>query len=202
MKNFFKPFSYIFHPLFVPIFGALLYFAFEHLYFSKIQMGIIFIQFAIITILLPLTIFYFLLSLKKVDSIMIADVTQRKIPLFLNIILLLVFVNNAIKRDYFESLHFFLVGGILASFITLIGVYFKKKFSIHALGVSSLLFYGIGLQWQHMGRLPFIIPFLIFILGAVWTSRLYLNAHTNRELFFGTLIGGLSQVVFYYWYCF
>lgn len=186
----------------MPIFGSALFFLYNHQYFSSIQIGIVFIQFAIISILLPLTIFYLLLSLKKVDSIMIADVSQRKLPLMLNIILLGVFVTNSIKAEFFGSLHFFLLGGVLSSLILLLGIYLNKKFSIHAVGVTSLLFYAIGLSLQNDGRLPMLIPILIFLIGAVWSSRLYLKAHTNKEFFVGVLIGAISQVVFYYWYCF
>jgi len=202
LKKFFAFFSYVLHPLFVPILGAVLFFLYNYQYFSTIQISVVFIQFVIITILLPLTIFYLLVILKKVNSIMIADVSQRKLPLMLNIVLLSVFVTQSIKTEYFGSLYFFLLGGILSSFLLLVGIYFNKKFSIHAVGVVSLLFYAIGLSIENEGRLAFLVPLLIFLIGAVWSSRLYLKAHTNKELFTGLLIGAFSQLVFYYWYCF
>lgn len=184
----------------MPTFGAILYFAFENIYFSKVQIGIVLIQFMIITILLPITIFYLLLALKKVDSLMIADVKQRKFPLMLNILLLGIFSFKSIKDYYFGSLHYFLLGGLLASLLLLIGVYFNKKFSIHAVGVVSLLLYAIGLSWQFGGKFPFLIPFFILMIGFVWSSRLLLKAHTNKELFIGCLIGAFSQLVFYFKY--
>lgn len=131
---------------------------------------------------------------------MVANVSQRKLPLMLNITLIVIFVAKSIKADYFGSLHFFLLGGILSSFLLLISVYFNKKLSIHAVGVTSLLVYAFGLSVQNEGKYPFIIPVLLIILGAVWTSRLYLNAHTNKELIGGALLGAFSQWLFYFMY--
>jgi len=45
--------------------------------------------------------------------------------------------------------------------------------------------------------LPFIIPMciLMLLLGMIGTSRLALQAHTTKELLFGTLIGIIPQLV-------
>jgi len=200
LEKLLKPFSYLFHPLFIPLYGTLFYIAFSDNYLVQTKSYVLLFQIIIITILLPLLFFYLLKAFGKVDTIMISDANQRKIPLLLNIMLLGVLVTQGIRKEMFPELHHYLLGGLLSSILAFIMIYFKTKSSIHMLGMGALTFFVIGLDIANDLTLYYTIATLFVVTGFVASSRLVMKAHTLYELFFGYIIGIVPQIVLYkYW---
>lgn len=193
-------FSYLFHPIFVSVFGALLYFYLIETEFGKMQQFLIICQISIITIFIPVTFFFILKTLDKIDSIMARQISERKIPLFLQTILLYILITKSITLQFLPQLHFFLMGGMISAIIAFILLFLKIKSSLHLLGTSSLLAFVIGLSCYNQTNNIVIICILILINGFVASSRLEMKAHTNKELIIGFFVGLLPQIfVWKFW---
>ena len=156
------------------------------------------IQILIITVFLPLSLFYLLIMLGKVDSIMISNVSQRKTPLIIHIFLLVFLITQTISRNKMPELYYFFAGSILSSSLSLILVFFNKKASLHILGTSSLSIFCIGLCIHFQIKEYVLISILILLNGLVASSRLYMKAHTEKELIIGFLIGSIPQIILLY----
>jgi membrane-associated phospholipid phosphatase len=126
---------------------------------------------------------------------MVTNVSQRKIPLLLHIILLLILITYTITKDTIPELFYFFTGSIISSLIALILVYFEKKISLHMLGISSLTVFCISSCIHFQVYEIQFISILLFCNGLVASSRLYMKAHSTNELILGYLIGLLPQMI-------
>lgn len=195
-----KIFSYVFHPLFIPIMATLFYFYFGTSYFLFKEIYIVIIQTTIITVIIPILFFWLLHTLKKADSIMVADINQRKIPLIFQIFLLFYLIKKVIRIEYFYELYFCFLASIVSTFLAFILLFLKQKASLHMMGITSLLIFVMALSIHTQNNFIFMIAFLIFVCGAVASSRLVMKAHTPKELVLGSLIGIIPQIIFaYFW---
>jgi hypothetical protein len=200
LKFFLILFSYIFHPLFISIYAVLGYFYFGEIDTIKAPFYSLLVQVVIITFLLPLTFYMLLRSLGKVSSVMLKETSQRKIPLFLNILLLFILIKKSNSINYYPELYYFFLGGMMSSALALLFVFYSKKASLHMVGMMGLLFFTIGLSLHFQIRLVAPILFIVICSGWVATSRLEMKAHSINELFMGILIGAVPQLgLFYFW---
>lgn len=200
LKKILPLFSYILHPLFISVYAVLIFFLFGDHYFLYPDIYLVIIQIVIITIFIPVTFYYLLLSMGKVDSIMLAKRSQRVVPLLIHAILLYVLIKKSITVDYFLELHFFFLGSLISTFLALILVYLGYKASLHMVGITALTIFTIGLSLHFQVRLIVLIVPLILFNGLVASSRLEMKAHNYAELILGSLIGILPQVgLFYFW---
>lgn len=200
MKKLLPIFSYVFHPLFIPVMVTLFYFYFGTNYHLFKEIYIVIIQTIIITVIIPILFFWLLYVLKKADSIMVADINQRKIPIAVQILLLFYLITKIIRIEYFPELYFCFLASIVSVLLAFILLFLKTKASLHLLGVSSLLSFVVLLSIHSQKNFIPFIAILVFVCGAVAASRLVMKAHTPKELVWGLLIGILPQLGFaYFW---
>ncbi len=200
MKKILPFFSYLFHPIFIPLIGTLLYLLFDDTYFTTGQSYLLVFQIVIITFFLPLSFFYLLRTFGKVDNIMLSDLNQRKIPLLMQMALTVVLLTESITMDRFPELFFFFLGGLISTFIAFVLLFVKLKSSIHMIGSSAITFFIIGLSIHNQINIVYLIASSFFITGVIASSRLEMKAHTIKELTFGYLVGMLPQLsVWYFW---
>jgi len=193
-------FSYIFHPLFVSVYAVLLFFIFGTPYVMYPQVYFIIAQTSILTIFLPISCYYLLLSLKKVDSIMIADVNQRKTPLLIHAILLLILIKKGINFEFYPELYYFFLGSLISTLLAFFLIYLNTKASLHMIGITALTVFTIGLSIHFQVKLIYLIAFLILCNGLIASSRLVMKAHTYKELIIGGIVGLLPQIaLLHYW---
>ncbi len=194
MKKFLPFFSYAFHPIFIPLLGTVFFVLLDARYLTLAQYLILFLQIIIITFLLPIAFFYLLRTFGKIDSIMLSDISHRKIPLLLHIVLLSILIQKSITVDRFPSLYFFFLGGIISAIFAFLLLYAKIKASIHMIGISALTVFIIGLSLKNEINTINLVAFFIILNGLVASSRLVMKAHTNKELLIGFLCGTLPQI--------
>jgi hypothetical protein len=200
LKKILPFFSYFFHPIFIPLLGTIFYVLLDSHYLNFVQHLILFLQIIIITILLPIAFFYLLRTFGKIETVMLTDLSQRKIPLLLQIMLFVVLIQKSITFDRFPSLYLFFAGGIFSSIFAFFLLYLKTKASIHMIGMSSLTVFIIGLSIHNEINITNTVAFFIIMNGVVASSRLLMNAHSNKELLIGFLCGAIPQtVLFYLW---
>ena len=200
MKKILSFFSYLFHPIFVPVFGTFFYFLFSSYYYTSQQKYLILLQVSIITILIPISFYYLLRSFGKVDSVMVYQLSQRKIPLTIQAILIFLLITKSITAEVIPELYYYFLGGLISTFLLLILLFLKIKASIHMVGISALTIFVIALSLHHQNNAIYTIAFLIVMNGIVASSRLEMQAHTNKELVIGFFLGMLPQIILtYFW---
>ena len=200
LKKILPVFSYIFHPIFVSLYGTLFFFLIANSFFYKSQIIVTLVQVTILTLLLPLSMYFLFRSLGVVSSFTEASISERKMPIAVQAILLFILIKFSVSKDTVAELYFFFLGGFLSSVIVLASVILKFKASLHMIGISALTCFIFGLCMYY--QLPFInlVAFCIVSIGLVASSRLYMKAHTYPELITGIIIGAGPQLFLYqYW---
>lgn len=188
-------FSYLFHPIFIPVYAALLYFFLNNSYFTTPEKYFTIFQIVVITILLPILFFFLLRISGQVDSIMISEISQRKIPLVIQCFLSILLVRKSVTLDHFPEFHFFFLGGLLSTVMALVLLFVNIKASLHMIAMSALALFVIGLSIHTQTRNINIIAFLVLMNGFVASSRLEMKAHTPKELVIGFLLGIIPQLL-------
>ncbi len=155
----------------------------------------VFFQVVIVTIIIPILVFLLLRATGNADTIMIAKISQRKIPLIVHCFLIILLIRKSITLDRYPELHFFLLGGLLSTLLALILLFGKIKASLHMIAISSLTVFMIGLSMHLRIHIPFTIAILILLNGFIASSRLEMKAHTYQELIIGFVLGAVPQLL-------
>jgi len=195
MKLFLKVITYIFHPLFIPIAGALAYFIITPRFTpTEFQSGNI-LPIFILTVIIPIISFLILKNIGVISSVFNPDVSERKYLLYIGISLLLMVVYKVIPNNYAAELHFYFVGLIGATFGTIVLLFFDFKSSVHLMGMGSLFMYLVCLSVHFEINITIGLSLIILATGLVATSRLYLQTHGRAALLVGFLLGAISQLL-------
>lgn len=182
------------------MYGTLLYFLISTFYYTIQQKYLVLLQIGVVTILIPIAFFYFLRSFDKADNVMVPDLTQRKIPLLFQGMILYLLLSNTIKESILPELHYFLLGGLISTILLFLMVFLKIKASIHLVGISSLTVFVGALSLHFEVNVIYSFAVLVLLNGLVATSRLELKAHTYKEILFGFFTGFLPQLILtYFW---
>ena len=200
MKLLLKVLSYLFHPLFIPIMGTLSYFVITPKYSPReLQSGNI-LPIFIITVIIPIFIYFILRTLGVVSNIFLPKVGERKYPLLISLGLLLVIVIKVIPENFTIELYYFFLGLIAATISCLLLLFLNFKSSLHMNGMGTLLMFLIGLSIHFEINITIAISALTLAAGLVATARLYFQAHSRSEILIGFLIGMVSQLLtFKFW---
>ena len=156
---------------------------------------LIIIQIILLTILIPITFLYLLQIIGKIDSIMLPDVSQRKIPFLIQIFLTAMLITKSITVSRTPELFYFFLGGLISTLLAFGLLFFRVKASIHMIGIASLTLFIIGLSLQNHTNWIYLIAILIAANGIVATSRLESKAHSRKELFIGFCLGVIPQLI-------
>lgn len=191
-------FSYLFHPLFIPLYVAA-YLIYLHPYaFSVYDAKIKFIRLIfvfMITVFFPAMTVFLLWRLRFAKSIFLRTQKERIIPYVASVIYFFwaFFVTRNLPGTPVIMASFFLGTFLSASAALMANSYFK--ISMHALAAGGGAAY-IVLLGMFSGE-PMGIPIAIatLIAGIVCTSRLLVSDHRPFEIYWGLVLGALSQLV-------
>lgn len=180
------------------MFAALFYFFMKEETFSDQEKIYVLLQVFLITVIIPLLFFLLLRTTGKVDSVMINETAQRKIPMALQCLLFILLVKRTILVTRYPELHFFLLAALFATLGATILLFFKIKISLHMLGISALTVFIVGLSMHLQIKIPIVIALLILLNGIVASSRLVMKAHSPFELTLGCAFGVFPQLLLLY----
>lgn len=192
-------FSYLFHPIFISFYGLMFYVWFSQSSFNALFL-VLLIQVLILTMLLPLSIYFLMKAMGFIQSFTEANVQERRFPILLQILFLLILIKFSGYLDSIPSLYFFFLGGIIASFFALLFSLLKFKVSLHMIGICSLFAFVVSLGIHFNVNTISILALLIVIIGNVASSRLYMKSHSVNELIAGSAIGIISQIILWQFY--
>lgn len=190
--------SYIFHPIFIPIYCIAFLVMVHPNYFSGFslqQKKFTIVIASLNLVFFPLMAILLLKAVGFIQSIFLHTQKDRIIPYMAYGIFSFwaytVFKGQPIYPPIIAS---FILGIFLAGSGALIAnIYFK--ISMHALGAGG--FTGLFLIISFGNSMAMIWPLalVIFISGMVCTARMLLNSHTEKEIYTGFVLGVLAQVV-------
>jgi hypothetical protein len=184
----------------MPLIGVVFYFSKAPRYIPQPVIKAKIYSLFILTVLLPVLLYYLLKTMKKVDSIYLENVKHRIIPLILNCLIAVMIIIKILPPQEFIELYFFFVGILLSTITCLILAVLSFKASIHMIATGGVLMFFIALSIHFSINISGSIALMFMIAGAVGTSRLYLKAHDKNEIIVGLLIGVIPQLILLnYW---
>ncbi len=191
--------SYIFHPIFIPLFGTITYFALAP-YSSLEQKNGTILPIFILTVVIPIIFFFILRNLKLITSIFAPSIKERIYPMLISSGIYFIILYKIIPQNYINEVYYFFIGLLTAAIAILVLLFLKFKASLHLLGMGSILLFLIGLSIHFEINITIAIGLVTLLSGLLTSSRLYLKAHTIPELILGFLIGASSQLyLFKFW---
>ena len=194
LKKILPLFSYIFHPLFVPLLAIAIYFFVSTPTLTSEEQLLIYVQGLIFTVILPVLFFLFLKSINKIDSIMLPILSQRRLPLTIQSLLFFILITQGNTFLHIPGLYYFFLGCFISTVMALLLALLQIKASMHKGGMSALVAFCIALSIYTQSNLLFEISVLFIINGFVASSRLYMKAHTQQELAVGFTVGFMPQL--------
>lgn len=199
MKYIAKIASYLFHPVFVPtMITGCFYFA-NAAFFAPLEQYVATGQAFLMTCLLPVCIYFFLKSLGLLKStIMVDDVKERSVPIFLNILIVNILIFKIWENASNNALKVFFTGYAISYTILFFSVLLKRKYSIHVASLCSAIPLFVNQTTTYYLNPFYVLPVMLLLIGTVASSRLYLRAHTNVEIILGGIIGFVPSFLLFY----
>ena len=200
MNRLLKSISFIFHPLIIPLLGVIFYFIKSPRYIPLQIIQAKLISLSILTIILPILLYFLLKTLGKVKSIYLENTKDRIFPLLVNCMVVLLVLNRILSSSQIIELYYFFVGILISTMACLILAILKFKASIHMISIAGLFMFFIALSIHFSININGTLAIMSIITGAVATSRLHVKAHTSIELIIGFFIGFIPQLILLkYW---
>lgn len=200
MKVLLKSASYIFHPLWMPFAGTLIYFLVSPRFFPEEVVKAKILAISIMTIFIPVVYFFMLKTLGKVTDHYMMEIRERKWPLLFYAGLDFVVLKYVLNVFDYPELYYFFFGIMISVLLNLLLLFLKLKASLHMTGLGGLMLFLIFLSIHFNLNLIYTISFLVAITGLTASSRLYYEAHNLNELAIGLLVGFIPQVALaFYW---
>ncbi len=198
LKSVAQFFTYLFHPLFVPLYGYSLL-LFSNNYYSllfplQIKLLLICIVFSF-TCILPVINLFILFKLRLIPSLKLDEGPHRTIPYLITSLFyfgMAYMIWSFNLPSVFKSL--ILAGAVSILLTTVINL--KWKISAHMVGIGGLT--GAALAVSLVLKQNFICWVYTFtgIAGLLGFSRLYLKAHSPAQVYAGYALGTASTFLF------
>ncbi|MGC1204579.1 MAG: hypothetical protein WA839_06805 [Flavobacteriaceae bacterium] len=200
MDRFLKSISYIFHPLLMPILGVIFYFSKSPRFIPIDIITAKLVSLFILTIVLPILLFFLLKTLGRVKSINLESTNERILPLVLNCLVIILVLQRIITPTQIIELYYFFIGILISTMTCLILALAKFKASIHMIAIAGVFMFFIALSIHFSININGTLSLMIIIIGAIATSRLHMKAHTYKELIMGFFVGLIPQLILVpYW---
>ncbi|MEO9022553.1 MAG: hypothetical protein ABI290_10510 [Ginsengibacter sp.] len=194
-------FSFVFHPLFIPVIAAWYLAYIQPGYFTGVdpkEKLLTVIRVGYNTIFYPALTILLLKALGFIKTIFLKTQRERIVPyIATNIFYFWMFLVFSHQPEVPSVLTGFVFGIFLTSSAALIAnIYFK--ISMHALGVGSLCGLMLVIIFSGFTYAVFLLVMITFIItGLVCTSRMILSAHKPVDIYSGLIISILCQLIAY-----
>ncbi len=200
MKILLKSASFLFHPIWMPFAGTLIYFLVTPRFFPSEVVKAKLLAVAIMTIFIPVVYVYLLKTLGKVEDHYLKEIKDRKWPLLFYAVLDFVVLKYVLNTFDYPELYYFFFGIMISSLLALFFLLANIKASLHMMGLGGVTLFLTFLSLHFNLNLVYTISFLVAVTGLTASSRLFYAAHSYDELSIGLLLGLLPQVgVAFFW---
>lgn len=209
MERVAKVISWLFLPLFTPIYGLLLVFFFparpksyllmDALYFYPIQIKWLYLLLFLVFIVLAPGFSLIVLKMNgSVSALSMPERSERMKPisimLFYTVVLFGFILYQGEQMMTPGTIKGMALGGVLSSVIAFIWNRYQK-ISLHGIGVGALFgfLYAYFLQLETYSLWILIVA--VGVGGLTLSARLYLNAHNLKQIGGGYLVGFVTQLI-------
>ncbi|WP_163518152.1 hypothetical protein [Gelidibacter japonicus] len=195
-----KSISYIFHPLLMPLLGVIFYFSKTPRFIPEPVMKAKVFSITILTIILPILLYFLLKTIKKVESLELKTSKERIIPLTLSALIIFLILKRVLSYDEIPELYYYYLGILFSTLTCLVLAILKFRASIHMIGSAGFFMFAVALSIHFKININGTIALMCIVMGGIATSRLHLKAHNNTELLIGFFVGLVPQIVLLnYW---
>ena len=192
--------SYVFHPLFIPLYITYFIIQIRSYQLAGINDWInlrILLQVFVNCTFLPLASILLLRALNFIDSVFLKTQRDRIIPYIICMIFYFwnwyVFKNNHEIKDLVSVSMAIFNASVLGFLVNI-----SMKVSMHAISVGVMTTFVALLAFSDSSSFSFYLSIAVLIAGIVCTSRLIVSDHSQKEIYYGFLIGILSQLAAHY----
>ena len=192
--------SYVFHPLFIPLYITYFIIQIRSYQLAGINDWInlrILLQVFVNCTFLPLASILLLRALNFIDSVFLRTQRDRIIPYIICMIFYFwnwyVFKNNHEIKDLVSVSMAIFNASILGFLVNI-----SMKVSMHAISVGVMTTFVALMAFTDSNSFSFYLSIAVLIAGIVCTSRLVVSDHSQKEIYYGFLIGILSQLAAHY----
>lgn len=200
MNRILSSISFIFHPLIMPLLGVIFYFSKSPRFIPLEIIQAKLISIFILTIILPILIYFLLKTLGKTKTIYLKTTQERVLPLGVNSIIIYLILQRVFPPNESIELYFFFVGILLSTLTCFILAFLKFKASIHMISIGGVLMFFIALSIHFSININGTLALMTIIAGAIASSRLHLKAHDLKEIIIGFCVGFFPQLTLLnYW---
>ena len=189
-----KIISYLFHPLIIATWAVALLIWTNPVLFLGSSPKMAFLLVFINTFCFPAIAILLMKQLGFIESFEMPDNKQRIIPLVAAIIFY-VWAYMAVRKQAFPYTYtLFMLGTVISLLISFVVNVFQKL-SLHMVGVSGFMMFMMLLIMYSQTDASYLFIGSVLLVGLVATARLYLGAHSFREVNTGFLVGIFGQVL-------
>ena len=189
--------SYLFHPLFIPVYVAWFLIQVQPFFFPPDpgRKLMVMVQFFVGYSFFPLVTILMAKALGFLDSIYLKTQKERIIPyIACNIYYFWVCYVLRNQPEFSKEVIQFSMAVFIASSLGLLANIYMK-ISMHAMSVGVVIVFVALLSLTQAANYTLYLPLTLFIGGLVCTARLIVSDHTQPEIYGGLLIGGASQLL-------
>lgn len=193
-----KVISYLFHPLFIPLYVSA-YLIYIHPYsfavFDAKQKALRLVSIFVISAFFPAITVFLLWRLGFAQSIFLRTQKERIIPYVSSIIYFFwaFYVSKNLQGTPEIMTSFFLGIFLAASMAVMANNYYKISMHALAIGGAAMFMVLVGFFTHESVGLPIAVATIV--AGIVCTARFLVSDHTPHEIYSGLTIGALCQLV-------
>lgn len=191
-------FSWIFHPLFIPVYVTIFLLYIHPYAFVALneKLKVFKLLFVIVNMaLFPGFAVFLMWRLKLTQSIFLQTQKERIIPYAAAMIFY--FWAWYVSRSQQDNPEMF-TGFLFGSFLTVIAAWLANiyfKISMHALAIGGMLFFILWVSFSGDGTSALYPSVAMLVAGLVCTARMIISDHRPVEIYSGILMGILCQVI-------
>ncbi len=198
MQVFARFISYLFHPIWMPLYIVLMFWGMNsrvHFYTDSSLWFYVLLVVSINSILIPLMMFWMMKKLNIISSLSMDKRQDRLYPFLITgafyITTWFVFFNLGIM-DLVAYL--FMMASLLVFLALLVNLFWK--ISIHSMSMGALSVFIIYLTAAHFINASWPAYVVVLLSGLVGFSRLKLKSHSPAQVYAGYILGALVTVGF------
>jgi len=137
-------------------------------------------------------------AFKLTESYHVHSIKERKIPLFIMILLFTVLGNTFFKLPLLRDFGVLFYGTSFGLILVYLFSIFQLKVSLHLLSIGSMVGFFMVMGIEYITSVIPVLLLLIVLSGLLASARLHLKAHTPKEVYLGFFFGVFTQLSVYY----
>jgi hypothetical protein len=189
--------SWLFQPLLMPLFGALLFISMPIYSFRLLSTplkGYILVCNALFTLVLPVIGIFILYRNKLISDINMENRSDRNLPVLFTLL-----CHGAnfyfLRKVHLPNVYYLFLLSAMVSLIMVWLISFYWKISMHMTGIGGLCGSVLLMNLIFAGSLHLYLAVLFLIAGGIGSARLILDAHSPPQIALGFLAGLVPQLL-------